>query len=242
MLIGFIFQSCYNYVQVFEVINNKISHSDGTLFFENDSLKIAYSFWKENGKLQYEILNKLDVPLLIDWKKSAITFNGKKYDYWIDIERKIKKGKINQNQLLLSDRNSKIIDRKLKRKRVFYSNKEYEFIPPSSTYTFTFDLSNLTKSLFLDYKEARIVEDEENKNRNFKFQRYQEYFDENYSSFYLTNFLTLSVKNLSDDNFYLNHVFYLHRIEEMIVSDFEYFLRDENNKYIKDNKGYKVVT
>lgn len=58
--------------------------NDSLYYFENDTIKIVYSFWKEKGILGYEVYNKLNVPLYIDWKKSSFIVNNVKMNYWAD--------------------------------------------------------------------------------------------------------------------------------------------------------------
>ena len=52
--------------------------------FENDTVRIAYSFWSENGSYSFSVYNKLNVPLYIDWKKSSLVKNNDKLNYWSD--------------------------------------------------------------------------------------------------------------------------------------------------------------
>ncbi|BAV09942.1 hypothetical protein FLA_5995 [Filimonas lacunae] len=54
---------------------------DGRFVQENDSLKIIYSFYGENAPVSIEIHNKLDEPLLIDWQRSALTYNDSAVSY-----------------------------------------------------------------------------------------------------------------------------------------------------------------
>jgi hypothetical protein len=51
---------------------------------ESDSVKISYSFDGENCPVRISIENKLDVPLYIDWKRSAVIFKDQSYSYWKD--------------------------------------------------------------------------------------------------------------------------------------------------------------
>jgi hypothetical protein len=52
--------------------------------FENDSIRIVYDFWSMQGQMSFELWNKLNVPIFIDWKNSAFIKNGEKFDYYID--------------------------------------------------------------------------------------------------------------------------------------------------------------
>lgn len=63
---------------------SNIIEENNFYIFENDTVKITYSFWGENGYLSYTFYNKLNIPIYIDWKKCAFIRNGGKHDYWRD--------------------------------------------------------------------------------------------------------------------------------------------------------------
>ena len=48
---------------------------------ENDSLQLVYNFSGHNGPIKVSILNKLDVPVYIDWQRSALIVNDKTVPY-----------------------------------------------------------------------------------------------------------------------------------------------------------------
>lgn len=74
---------CKTYVQVFDTKAKNIKVENEFYVFENDSLKITYSFWAKNGLMTFGIYNKLNKPLYIDWKKSSYIDNSVKLNYWI---------------------------------------------------------------------------------------------------------------------------------------------------------------
>lgn len=51
---------------------------------ENDTLVIKYTFHGADCPVKVLIHNKLDVPLYVDWKRSALILNGQSYGYWND--------------------------------------------------------------------------------------------------------------------------------------------------------------
>ena len=81
-LISITFASCaaVNVVQVHSDLNS----SSDAYIYENDSVKITYHFWDENGRMQFDIYNKLSFPLYVDWKISAYIPNDKMVSYWRD--------------------------------------------------------------------------------------------------------------------------------------------------------------
>ncbi len=58
--------------------------SDGNYIFENEDIKISYTFWAEHGILGFEVYNKTDHPLYIDWKKSSMINDNKQFLYFTD--------------------------------------------------------------------------------------------------------------------------------------------------------------
>jgi hypothetical protein len=77
--------SCSKYTQIFQTKPTTPGITAGDLlFFENDTVKITYSFWQKKGTLAYNIYNKLSIPIYIDWKKSSFIRDGQKYNYWAD--------------------------------------------------------------------------------------------------------------------------------------------------------------
>lgn len=77
-------QSC-SFVQLFEVNSQNLKDTDEYFQTENDTLRIIYNFNSENGTMSFLILNKLSVPLYIDWRKSSFIQNNFKNNYWEDI-------------------------------------------------------------------------------------------------------------------------------------------------------------
>ena len=57
------------------------------LVYENDDLKVAYSFWSPNGRIYFTLYNKTAAPIFIDWSKSHLVHNGTSLDYWKDEEK-----------------------------------------------------------------------------------------------------------------------------------------------------------
>ena len=72
------------YMQVFNIESNKAKLSKDFFVYENDTVKISYSFWANHGLMAFSIYNKLDKPIYIDWKNSAFIYNSNKLNYWID--------------------------------------------------------------------------------------------------------------------------------------------------------------
>jgi hypothetical protein len=76
-LLFFVLTACtqYQYLTVTGVDIAKIENAG--FVSENDTLKIQYAFSDYKGKVGISIHNKLNQPIEIDWKKSAIILDGK---------------------------------------------------------------------------------------------------------------------------------------------------------------------
>ena len=76
-LLFFVLTACTQY-QYLTVTGVDIAKIENTGFVsENDTLKIQYAFSDYKGKVGISIHNKLNQPIEIDWKKSAIILDGK---------------------------------------------------------------------------------------------------------------------------------------------------------------------
>lgn len=72
-----IFSSCtVSRYQVVHLDSNLPKDQNNEFVFENDSLKVAYSFAGEGGPFQMIIFNDSDNPLYVNWDKSALIVNG----------------------------------------------------------------------------------------------------------------------------------------------------------------------
>lgn len=68
----------------FIFVEARQDHATGGFLTENDSLEIQYNFSGENIPVKITVKNKSEKPVYIDWKKSVVIIDGKKYDYWND--------------------------------------------------------------------------------------------------------------------------------------------------------------
>lgn len=55
--------------------------------FENDTIRILYSFAGYQGPVYLEIFNKLNKPFFVDMRKSALISNGKSASLWKDVSK-----------------------------------------------------------------------------------------------------------------------------------------------------------
>lgn len=84
--------ACSKYqIHTLSSVKTPKDYNTGDFVVKNDTLEIVYKFSGENGPLEVQVLNKLDEPLYIDWKKSALIIGDKAVSYFgnkIDLKGK----------------------------------------------------------------------------------------------------------------------------------------------------------
>jgi hypothetical protein len=77
----FLFSSCSSY-QYMTVSSNDMPQNDAREFVvENDSLRLKYRFNGHNAPVHLIVENRLNKPIYIDWKRSALIMNNKAITY-----------------------------------------------------------------------------------------------------------------------------------------------------------------
>ena len=61
--------------------NTSLDEKAGGFKFENDSLKITYAFAGQDMPIHVTIYNKLNEPVYVDWKRSALISDNQSYSY-----------------------------------------------------------------------------------------------------------------------------------------------------------------
>jgi hypothetical protein len=225
LILLFSLSSCTKYIQVVTTSSNskEVNEQDSYLTFENDTIQIVYSFWNENGIMAFNVYNKLNVPLYIDWKKSSFIDMGNKLDYFFDIEVKknnasytnyLNNRKINFTDLFSLNNVGFVSGQEISRKE-----ERITFIPPKSSI-------NLSKYLIMpdsffglnnDYR-LRIDERSDNPKKTTKV--YYKELNENTSPKKFRNFLTLSLTENFGNEFYIDNSFFISKIE--IIDDIHF--------------------
>lgn len=87
LTIALLFSSCSKVFKVAQVESpDGLTIKDDRYVFENDTVKIIYDFWDEEGAMRYAIENKLDKPITIDWSKSHLVYRGENLPYWTNTQ------------------------------------------------------------------------------------------------------------------------------------------------------------
>lgn len=72
-----LFASCSKY-QYFTISSHLPQEKNGSFLFENDSLKIGYSYTPD-GHIRIDITNKLNKLIYVDWNKSSMIFHAQSF-------------------------------------------------------------------------------------------------------------------------------------------------------------------
>lgn len=255
LMLSLFFSSCKTYVQVFDTGSENIPVVDDKYVFENDTLRIEYTFWRNGGVLDFVIYNKLAVPIYIDWKKCAYIDNDVKLNYWEDEELSNSISSYGNyfypgSKIGYGATTSAKSGKSRKVERV-------TFIPPNSLYKraqfyiFPYHHFPISKK-----KEPEILPRNDNPKKKTKV--YGVKFPPNKSPIEFRNFLTFSVKENFENEFYIDNSFYVTEVRQMEKKHFSsykrdpkkggiFFLVDEYGEYIKvyyekkETRFYKVI-
>ena len=77
--------SCTPNIQVVTLRGSNVQPVEEGLVLDNDTLTLRYNFASERGRMHLSIVNKLNQPLYIDWKRSSFIIGQDKIDYWRDV-------------------------------------------------------------------------------------------------------------------------------------------------------------
>ncbi|WP_147430427.1 hypothetical protein [Sphingobacterium puteale] len=156
---AFLLSACTsNYLMTFNGDNIKKNEENGHFSFDNDTIKIDYSFAGKEGKVYLKIANKLDKPVLWDLKSSALIINGKAFSY--AAESVAIKGEIDGTVSGFGNRKTSIFNEDLLRG---YFNgtiglpKDVVLIPPHAYVDGSyFDLRNDVKEITKSSKKEKV--------------------------------------------------------------------------------------
>lgn len=76
--------SCTSYQHV-RLAGDTALTDQSEFLFENDSMRIIYSFTGYGGPIHMEVFNKLNKPFYVDMRKSALIRNGNSISLWKDV-------------------------------------------------------------------------------------------------------------------------------------------------------------
>lgn len=174
------------------------------LKFENEDLILTYDFWGEGGRLYFEIYNKTDEPIFIDWEHSNFVFNGYSYDYFTNEESITSIGVYDD---LLGRNYNGVLHRNGTEysKQVISRQQKKAQVPPNSNLR--------TKVVGLDFPYLRSKNDTQN-------------FNESNSPLDVRTYLGYALKKNLDDVEeleYIDNQFYIKSIKDIKNSEIKKF-------------------
>jgi len=206
---------CSKYAQIYYTTNGIPIGDKMDLIHENDTLKITYSFWGRNGIMSFEVTNKLDVPIYIDWKKSSFIFNNEKLNYYEERSRQVTSG---TSVAYYSSRSLGVaghtnISVKTKEERV-------SFIPPGAHMFYR------SSYRILENKDRYIHPKEAGKTYPIITDIDPEYAD------YFRNFITYSLSENGNNPAYIDDQFFISRVLSIKERDFRKTKKD-SDKWVR---------
>jgi hypothetical protein len=191
----------------------------------DDTARVLYYFWDENGIMGFTIENKLKVPLYVDWKKSALLIGTEKYDYYTE----------GQTVVSFSEAASvrwggafgSVIGRTSGSSTAIVSvNERVSFIPPGGSISrFLFNLTDqpvtFTKGSATEWRDSSITWVNENPKKTYIANVRVVDFSEGTSPVRFRLFLTYSTDEKFSAESYLNSQFYVARVVSMPYKAFD---------------------
>lgn len=207
------------YIQVFttKTINTQLQNNKWV--YENDTIKVTYSFWANKGVMSFGVYNKLDKPIYIDWKNSSFIYNSNKLNYWIEEQKSslasyyggyYYNGPLLKPGFAINEGIQYTSATTIKPERV-------TFLPPKSNYYRTqFYLLPIAYYKFNPKTVNKISVDRAD-NSNKKTNIYEINFDNNNSPLKFRNFMAFSFSENSQSFFFIDNEFYLTSVKEMDI-------------------------
>jgi hypothetical protein len=148
------------YINTMSSSNLLKDEKTGEFEYDNDSVKISYGFTGKDAGLRIKVYNKLQVPLFVDWAKSAIIYKDKAITFLPD------KAKLSGDISTTTWDNTVPTTTESTMNGTIQIPKDISFIPPNSSVekTARFLESNIFKnipdSLYLDHESLYTTEGE----------------------------------------------------------------------------------
>jgi len=230
--------SCRTAVQVVDMqpTSPNIKDNQTHYVFDNDTIRIAYHFWGDRGTFWFEIQNKLNVPIYIDWKRSNLVNNNIPNAYWDDNKQvsTVSRGMSYGAAVLGSfgvAASSSVSN------SVITSKERISFLSPEAiTYSPQFRLADKYYVLSKDAVRTDVANDRKPKKMTPVFtQRLTENIP-----IEITNFLTLSLTESFDKEIFVSNSFIASEIREMETSHFngKALNYDNNNVLVYDPSSF----
>jgi len=194
--------ACTQYQYI--TLNSDVYRADEQTFvWENDTVSIRYVFSGYNCPLTVQVYNKMNQPLYVDWKKSAVVYgDGSRLSLWndqVNISSTTVGGAVRMGNIAVgSAQTSGVMDKR----------EQVSFIPPNSYVSVRplAIMSNLIKPLPQELKE-RVSFGDQNGSKVDKY-----IFTSENTPFTFRCFLTLAVNDNFSNSIYIDQSFWVSQI------------------------------
>jgi hypothetical protein len=228
-------------------IGKTIIEEKDSYVFENDSVKISYSFWAHHGKFEFTIVNKMKTPIYIDWKKSNLVYNSNPNVYWTDVTV-VSSASVSVGVGFRGSYGISTGAAVTAGESVIRPKERITFLPPSAKITRNEYSINNAAYYFLNPNNTTIENTLNDSKPSKATAIYRESFNEASSLAHLTNFLTFSTKENFENEWFIENKFFLSEVNEMELSHFRGKCTgvDENEnpicpRVLKSNKKYYLI-
>ena len=219
-IIGLLFTlvSCgEEYMQIVETKSTNTKEENNYYVYENETVKVTYQFWHDQGLMAFSVYNKMDAPLYIDWSKSAVIYNSSKVNYWAGncwssctyYNKNTYKGEIEAPGYNISE------DVGVRNSVRAAKMEKMTFIPPKSTYYRS--QFRLMSEEFLPVDKTKFDLVTSNEDGKSKTKVYSANYDYNNSPLKVRNFLALSKNENSENNMWVDNEFYVAGVKSMYI-------------------------
>jgi hypothetical protein len=212
-----------------EQSSNNLKVINDNYVFENDTIKVTYSFWAEDGVMAFIIENKLDIPIYIDWKKSAFISTKNKFSYYSENEVTDTKG-VGASAMYLYrnvydwSRWYPVNVSVSESRSVKYKEERITFVPPhAATERASYNIYP-RKYIIMDNIKSTQIGDSKAKGKVVSFSK-----DDAMITF--RNFLTYSTKETFETEKYVSNDFYVGKVIELAKKHYTNY-EDSKNFYV----------
>jgi hypothetical protein len=204
------------YIQIFNTSTTdaQFQNQKEQWIYETDSVRIKYDFWAEKGEFSFNIYNKLDVPLFIDWKNSAFIHSDTILSYWSSDQRISTSSKVYTIKLPVVDvtRGNET--------SVMSKQDRISILPPKASLSKREYLIMPVSNFSLQKEITGSVTVPRNDNQAKETTVYFKEYTNADSPLIFRNYLNLSLSENFENNFNIDNAFYISKVSEMALGHF----------------------
>jgi hypothetical protein len=223
----FTLNGCYTVQVIYtEQKSNSLKIEKNNFTFENDTIKIIYSFWAEGGVMAFIIENKLDIPIYIDWKKSSFINSKFKLNYYSDNEITKSKGSSEYSTYLYSGAYNwsnwyPTTYGTSSSTSIIYKPERITFIPPHSI-TQKSSYNIFPKNNIVDMSDVKTTNLDNSNDKGKVFS-----YSMNNTILSFSNFITYSTKESFDVEKYVSNEFYVSKVIQISKSHIDRYISSQ---------------